>query len=385
MFHVVIKSDVSLRDLIAIHAAGGAVLKSPHVGNVYPNNLAVLTAGLRCLMCDRTIGEKDKNFHPHLIISGGRSERISDPTVMTTHALVDRHVSTLGSRWFSKGARVVDAHLHALRAALPDARFFTHTEFLKRDQDLVMEVLRHLTDQWPRTWTHLVTRAGIRTRVYRVDNWKDVMRLGVYGLTNDEEGLLIPNIWAILLDGVLEALRFSVSEVHHLSGPDMCVYIDGMTDDLSAAYTHIQARMPDQAFPDELIMNVVPVAGMRLAVLGHRASVLDELVEAYEKLRADDAARGAFIKGSDAAVKRQSIDVSSRWRDTHMRWLFLALNGCPEIFYDIAAANTTTQYDLLNHGLYVHPRGLEMSMAEIDEMMKFLFRLYRKQQERAAS
>lgn len=64
-FNILIHDDISLDELIKINESGGRVLKTPHIGNIYPNNLAIISLGIPTLLYDRTIGTKDENFHPY--------------------------------------------------------------------------------------------------------------------------------------------------------------------------------------------------------------------------------------------------------------------------------------------------------------------------------
>ena len=73
-FKISIHDDISIADLLVINKRGGVVLKTPHVGNIYPNNLAIASLGIPMLFYDRTLGNKDFNFHPNKIIVGGKSE-----------------------------------------------------------------------------------------------------------------------------------------------------------------------------------------------------------------------------------------------------------------------------------------------------------------------
>ena len=62
--------SLSLNDLVALRAQGFSVLKSPHVGNQHPSNLACAALQLPLEMVTFTSPSKDVNFHPHLRIAG---------------------------------------------------------------------------------------------------------------------------------------------------------------------------------------------------------------------------------------------------------------------------------------------------------------------------
>ncbi|PSO44287.1 MAG: hypothetical protein BRC22_02740, partial [Parcubacteria group bacterium QH_9_35_7] len=71
LFDVQERKDINLKALAQINRGGGSVVKTPHVGNWYPNNLAVAQTGIHMLAYDRNIGRKDSNFHPHKVIKDG--------------------------------------------------------------------------------------------------------------------------------------------------------------------------------------------------------------------------------------------------------------------------------------------------------------------------
>lgn len=86
-FHILIHDDISIAQLIEIDKNGGRVLKTPHIGNIYPNNLALISLGIPTLLYDRTIGIKDKSFHPHKIVYNGIAEEIADPDIFSKKSL----------------------------------------------------------------------------------------------------------------------------------------------------------------------------------------------------------------------------------------------------------------------------------------------------------
>ncbi len=66
-----------------IDKSGGRVLKTPHIGNIYPNNLALIALGIPTLLYDRTIGSKDKSFQPHKLIYNGVAKQIANLDILS--------------------------------------------------------------------------------------------------------------------------------------------------------------------------------------------------------------------------------------------------------------------------------------------------------------
>ncbi|MBI4450180.1 hypothetical protein HY634_03915 [Candidatus Uhrbacteria bacterium] len=375
-FPVTIRRDCSLNDLATIHRSGGSVMKSPHIGNMYPNNLAVGALGIPLNCYDRTIGRKDRNFHPHRVICGGRSEVIALDGIdrLTTHAIVDRP-SQLAPEWFSVGTRVADGHMAALRAALPTAECVTYTDWLRERADRITAVLEVITDAFPSIWERLVTPDG-HVVDYRVRNWAVVQQIGVYGVTSDApSGLIVPNVVNILLDGVLECLSRGVTEVYHCSGPDMVRYIGELEAQLHTLYDTVRTRL-GWGLPDTLRFHLVPVAEMRFVVPERRRAALDELVASWCDVQALKRIQAERMREATDDERQDAITACVAARDRSMARVRDAIVACPEIFYRIEDANCTTQYDLLaeQETVYVPPWAAAAPMRDIDDAMGFFRR-----------
>lgn len=376
-FPVVIRRDCSLMDLVAIHRAGGSVMKTPHVGNMYPNNLAVGALGIPLNCYDRTVGRKDRNFHPHRVIRGGASEVIADHTLLTTHVRVERP-SRFAPEWFSVGARVSDGHMAALRAALPMAECVVYTEWLRRYADRVTAVLEVLTDTFPFLWERLVHSDGRVVEHPNVRNWSIAQALGVYGITSDApSGLLIPNVVNIILDGVLECGARGVTEVYHCSGPDMVRYIGDLEDQLHALYDTVRKRL-GWGLPEELRFHLVPVAEMRFAVPEPRRAALDALIGAWCDMRAMKRHHAERMRAVTDGERYAAIAACASERDRATSRIRDASMACAEIFYRIEDANCTTQYDLLAERttVYVPPWAATAPIRDVDLAMEFFRRVH---------
>lgn len=365
-FIVQIREDLSLADLRRLRKEGASVMKTPHVGNVYPNNLLVARMGILMNFYDRTIGARDKNFHPHRVIVDGKSEEIALGHVMTTHARVTREV--IGVPHIAKEERIVDCHMRAMQNAMPDADCVVYTDYLRHHADVVLEVLSIVADEHPEVWEYLVTRDGDRRPFHITRGRERLLAYGIYGITDDAQGALVPNILNILLDGIIESRETGLHEVYHLSGPDMVKYIGTMLKTLDALYATVR-RNSSLSLPETIIFNLVPVAGIRFAVdREHRAEV-DDLIDAWHGLNAGNRQRSEMLRM--ASDKNAAIQAAAAGKSQDMLRLRAAAVAATHVFYDIARADTFSQYDLLRgRELYVHPWGCEATIREIELMMK---------------
>lgn len=364
-FPIVIRSDLSFSALAQLRNDGFSICKSPHVGNVYPNNLVAARMGMRMIFYDRTIGRRDTNFHPHTVICGGNAEVVASEHMLTTHAVVS-HPSSHDR--FTLGRRVVDCHMEAMQQAMPNADCLVYTEYLRQNADIVLRVLEAVTNARPQIWTHHVTHDGERQELCRLfGGWKDVVMFGVFGFHSDHSGALLPNVLNVLLAGIIESIQSDHRLVYHLSGPDMVKYVGGMQTQLHLLYDHVRS-MACLPLPKTLMFQLVPVAGVKLATDTRYTEEVNELVDAWLALLRGTRLRSEIMRHTSdekADAKR------CKEEKTHeMRRLQEAARRADCVFYDIAEANTFTQHDMCSgQGLYVHPWAMETPISQIDHMM----------------
>ena len=397
-FEVKIRNDLSLFDLRNIHDAGGSVMRTAHVGNVYPSNLAVASAGIRMNMYDRTVGALDKNYHPHFVICGGYSDQITDASTFTCHARVNRS-TTIGARWFPLGESVVDGHMRSARTAIPQAEWFTYSDHLRDHATLVLPILELSMRETPQHWKRHVDRQGCvheigvatmvahdrysfersferRQRVSQPmprDRYP-LVASDIFGLTNDHEGWISPNVVNIVIDGMIEAKERGVAEVYHLSGPDMVRYIGGLDSDLDTLYDLVRQRLGWFDLPETLTFNLVPTAGIRFAVVRQQHCALEALVDAALSYHGNRAIRTAalapFAAKEQCAARYAKIRELDIGRAKLIERLQDAKAACPSIFYRIAdAKSAATQYDVLAAGgFFVHPFALETPVGAVSDL-----------------
>ncbi len=376
-FTVTRRDDLSLGDLCRLDREGASVTKTPHPGNIYLNNLAIAHLGLRLLFHDRTLGRKDRNFHPHKVIKGGMAEVIADPDVMLTHARV-LNASLFMNGHFPVGERVAHCHLNALAEAVPGVRMRLYTDYLTEHEDTVREVLRLCSGiplPYEYGWKRVVDEEG-RLTTLPTPSWNRISKDGIYGLQGRVDGWVMPNIFNILVDGVIESRQFQTADIYHLSGPDMVNYLKLLEGLLHRLYDHLRQHMTD--LPEELRFHVVPVASMRLVTTMDRSEVLDRIVALYLQIKDENSVVGATIRAADSKDEKHAL--VQQWgarRKTLRRELQEAVRACPEIFYNILHGTFVTQHDAIDRGgVYVHPWGIENSLSAVASAMQELYSLF---------
>lgn len=377
-FEILIHNDLSLADLIKVSKEGGVVLKTPHVGNIYPNNLLIASLGIPTLFYDRTLGIKDSNFHPDKIIFSGRCESIADPHILTTHARVT-HIPDIPSTLLEKenitvGTSLVDLHMSAVRRTLPQAHCFTYTEYIQTNKDQVLQVLEKVTELHPNLWSRTVNEEG-ETLKSQARDWNNVLKEGIFGLTNMKSGWIIPNPISVLFHGTVDAAKAKVKDVYLLSGPDMYRYIDGYQIGLNEAYDYIRKTL-GWDLPETIHCHIIPVIGMRFIIeVGYR-DTMDNLVNLYFK--------HVSVEKSIRAQATQKADIQSLIHKKNIikNEIYSCLKSELEafkttMFYDIEDANCFTQYDLLDsRGLYVHPWAVNSRLSDVLKAYNFLSGCY---------
>jgi len=366
LFNVQEQKDINLKALAQINRGGGSVVKTPHVGNWYPNNLAVAQAGIHMLAYDRNIGHKDSNFHPHKLIKDGSTERIGCPNKMCTHLKVkNKPEDEMAQRFFADN--VAKGHIKAIRAALPEAEIETFTDYLQRHRQEVLTVIRKVTPHYNNLWERKVLATGEVFRSHS-PSLNELQQEGIYGLTDDQEGWIIPLEICVLLCGVLEAVDYGVCKLFHLSGPDMKNYVGStMREQLNNMYELTLDEL--SRLPQKLEFNIVPVSHMRLAVPTSRQEKLDGLVESYLQLQQAEESFGSRIQSADPSERSEVIREVEREREEKQDQLRAAVKQCPEVFYNVERGRYFSQYDILEEDLYLHPWGLKATMKELKDML----------------
>ncbi len=375
MLKVQIRNDLSFSDLVNLQSSGKSVIKTPHVGNVYLNNLLVADLGIKMLFYDRTLGYKDFNFHPHRVVRAKEDPiDIASPEILTTHNVVNCRKDLGFISGLCQDMSIVDFHMNSLQTVIPDIDAITYTDYLQEHKSLVMKILKML-NQDPRIlseWNRYVDTFGILQQ-RSPGSWLDVEPF-IFGLTNSQFGWLIPNSITILLSGIIEAVVTGCNEVFHLSGPDMVRYINMHKRFFMLAQSVVDAS----DIPVDIIFNLIPVAENRLVVPSSYKESLDNLIDAYINIKSAEISRGALAKKVTDSTERSALfDNFKKQRAKEREALQIAISECTVIFYDIRSARYFSQYDMLaGESLYYHPWTIEAPLEDISKAMKLFNAIY---------
>lgn len=391
-FQVERLDDISLNQLLALQGEGASVMRTPHVGNSSAANLTWMSQGGRTVLFDRNIGTRDKNYHPHLIISEGESIEISDPTVLTTHSEVTADVSH-GGVTANKGQRISDVHTRGLRTTFPGFNPLLDSTYLRDHDSVAGDVLNALRGEFEELWTRKVDEEGhvhdMLPGTFEAD--PNNVFLFTHGQQEDK-GLLLPVMYTALIYGVTEALEYNTDVVYHLSGPDMVNYLPQMQEQLAQAYEHVRSRTRwGHHLPERLSFRVVPADSARFIVPTDEQVALDTLVDSFlfinEEVEALRKSKAEAIKGvakDDQESRQAVIQHFDSLIGSHRDLLDEAVAACPRVFFNTADADYTTQYDLRFHstegqrGFYVHPWALDAPLSEVAKMYKQMAKIHQR-------
>lgn len=356
--------ELSLLELVRKRTAGWMVEKTPHIGNHYGNNLGMALIGalagerpIRMTCCDFTIGDLDKNFHPHTIIRNGERTVIADGSRLTTHS------------------GVTSLHMQKLRAVIPDGEYVVYSKHLYERRELAAKVLRVVTEKMPGIWYRFVQSDGAIIRPDTYTNWLRVEGSGIFSVTNREQGWIIPNAANILLDAIIGVVETGHDTVYELSGPDMIRYIWEEVPKLSLLYDVVRSALPELTLPETLVYQIVPVADVRFVVPVAQRDALDALLHVYHQQLTNEELRGVRMRDCSPEERRALVPDLQRARRADQEALLVAKQNCPEIFYQIKDGTFFSQHDLEGPGgLYVHPWAVETPLVQVNAVSQALMR-----------
>jgi hypothetical protein len=370
MFQVHLREDVSVADLLRQKAMGASVMKTPHVGSWYPNNLAMAQLGISMNVYDRTYGKADRNFHPHTVVQGGMAIKIGAADQLMTHARA--HTShQVGTFLIKEGELIANRHMDSLRKVMPDAELQRFTSYLQQHGDVVLQMAAVTFEVFSRMWTRYVDVDGT-VHERQVTSWKTVAVQGVYGLNGNEQGWIIPNVLNVLITGVIEARETNRTDVWHLSGPDMYRYIGKYHKPLETAYERIvEAGLSPFG---EIHFHLIPIADMRFTVPMSKREQLDVLVDMLLAVEYNEQEYSDRIRSAIKSEKQTVIETVKVARTVDRDRLRHAIADCMEVRYDIYQAAYWSQYDMLvtGEGLYIHPWGIEATPKQLRWAMKLI-------------
>jgi hypothetical protein len=379
---VTINDNLSIADLVQLHDAGASVMRSAHVGNFSPYNLAIAQAGLPMLLVDHTITGRldpdmkgvDRNYFPEGVVSAAGNRIIAD-----AGSLVCRTATRLDTSVF-----VDEFHTAAIQAVIPEADLVTNTNYLRANESVAGEIVCLAAKIAPGLFQRVAESDG---SVSRRDRAADLIsRLGVMQLNDDPRAaapaVLIPNEVDIVANFIIEALNSDQATQYHLSGPDMIDYLvnrqtgGGKPDLLAIKALYEQVRQSASfgpQLPAELNVQLVSSTEARFATTMARRAALDNLLEAVsanEVVQAQTRAKKKDFFASSDAQNRElrsefEIAIGVRTRAAEAD-LVTAMQAVPEQFVAPRNLGFVTQYDVANEGgLYVPPINRERNMSEL--------------------
>ena len=370
---IIEKPDVSINDLIQIQADGISVLRSAHVGNLSPYNLALAQSGVRILLVDHNITGKDKNYFPELAASTTGTERLVRDGLLSSRTVLDTGDT--------KDARYLDQfHIRTIEKAIPNSQLITNTDYVRKHDAIANEVLSISAACMPELFTRIVTADGSTKHVD--DGTRRLQEKGALQLADDprtvDGAVLIPNAVDIVLNFLIEALDSGEAVQYHLSGPAMVQYVlkqkEPMLPVLQMLYSDIVSKASfGSKLPDCLLVNLVPTAEAKFATTSARQPQLDNLLaviaagESGKQLLA--AARASFFKEDACTDPRERQTLEDLQRSEQARLvgaIALAAEATPEHFTEPRSTGFITQYDVLNEGgLYVPSTNRTATMAAL--------------------
>lgn len=377
-FHILIHDDISIAQLIEIDKNGGRVLKTPHVGNIYPNNLALISLGIPTLLYDRTIGIRDKSFHPHKIVYNGTAEQIADPDTLSTHSRVECQPKNFILEENILGRKIVDLHLDILRQALPQGNFFTYTQYLEDNKETASKIVKVIAKNFPQIWYRLVNEDGAIEKINNPTSEK-ILTKGIFGIDGNSSGFIIPNPVNILLHGTVDVVKFHTEDIYLLSGPDMYMYMKDYEAVLNNMYSCIKKTL-DLDLPNNINCHIIPTMKMRFIVTKDNKPILNKLIKLYENYIAVNTTTRDLFNGSTERSNIESrIEEKNKIKTKIIAYIdenYSILKNT--MFYDVSMSNCFTQYDLLvSHGLYVHPWAIKSKLSDVTSAFLFLDRCFK--------
>ncbi len=356
-FEIKFASEESFESLNNKIENGIPVRRSAHLGNFYPSQLLIACYKIPFILFDRNV--KDKNYHPHIIISGGEQTEI---------AQADK---------FSMFQKDTLVHLDQLKRVFPDTFFETETSFWQRvrKEFELKDILKVIIDETLNLglWRKY---AYDDSRIEEIDKSKinaESIIGDVLNIDSDDKGWVIPNELNVLLSPLLNAKLHDsqMDQEFHLAGPDMPKYINKYKRTLKSLYELLLKRFAgsgELSLDDNFYLNILPTAHLRfittLSKSEDMASLLRNVIRIEEmkkekgvamKTARDDEARRKIIE--DFALKANAARHDIKAAISHLR---------NHLYYDIHDANYLTQHDVQSKSeLYVPEEVYRMSFAQL--------------------
>lgn len=354
-------TQLSLRQIAEL-AKTASVMQTPHVGSLPPEDLILTSLGIPQLVYDRAMSLTGDDCRPHGIIINRGFKRAGSPALLPSHARVEQ--SPGFDSIFQVGRRLAHCHLEAVKLAMPQARLQLQTQYLTHYADVVQLVIEICYPETQKSWGRYVESTG-KVQQRPSLSLDELLCQGIYGVTNEREGWLIPNILNPLIAYIAETLATKRPDIYHLSGYDMTRYIWKYAPLMDQLYQKVGQAFPDWSLPSTGQFIMLPSASVRWAICSSQQQELDQLINCWLSLRElFPATKYPDSKSLTAAVKQRTGGFSLGSK--HMRPLVEVVRNCREVFYDPTCDNYFSQYDILaGRSLYVPNWILETPIEEI--------------------
>lgn len=318
-----------------------SVKRSAHVGNMFGADLILTSMGMDTLLVDANYGDRDKLYFPHLIVDeSNQPQEIACPrTLSLVNATYDG--TSLGAQC-----------TRSIEMAFGNTVVYTDEEFVQSNRCAVETIVSVLLKDYGALFTRTVDSTGKpRDLVERPASIEDVFLLGEC----PAKGALIPNAMNILIDFVVEAMKYGTSGITHISGPTMVRYIGGIMPQMNAMYSLLVASgLP---LPEKLNVRLVPAAGVKFVISAARSDALNEIISTIASLESITAvtkiAKKELALSGKKPVKADFDAITAPEKAVKSGLKALALDA-PELFYTASPeANTptyTSQYSAIRCG-----------------------------------
>jgi hypothetical protein len=354
-------NDLSLLDLVALQKSGYSVVRSPHVGNLYPLNMLALMMGIPLNLYDRNYGKKDANYHPHTVIIDGQQYQVADPERMVCQAAIERVPPPPAEQFFAIGEPLAGAHTTALKSAFPDHadQITVFSTYLSDRTDLALQLLKPAFLHKPQLWHRYVRQDGsFQKNLSAPSSWHRLREQGILSVTDDSSGWLIPLELVTVLDGVIEGLEHDNFDVYHLSGPAMIEYIDQKKALMQSLYEAIREH-GQLDLPEHVWFHVVPFANIPLIAPPDQVSALRESLRLARLIGVGKRRiqkKGSLL--SKQETKHQAVPQFRSSMEEAVRQLTEALGRCSDVDPDLSAGTFFSQYDVFAEGKPEIPPGV---------------------------
>lgn len=370
--------QISIDDLVARQAEGFSVLRSAHVGNFSPYNLTLAAAGIPILCVDHTITDVDTNYFPETVIREGEAARIAAGGLVVCRAKV-QDASQDNDRF------VDEFHLGRVRQAIPQAKVFTNSEYLRANETMTGEIVRAALATSPHLFERLVLSDGRTQKEPGAARMVPV--LGIMQLNDDiraeKTAVIMPNVVDIMANFVIETLQSGRDTQYHLSGPAMVRYIKTLVPDLVKLYEAVRRSASfGQRLPERLNVQLVPTAEARFATTAARRPRLESLLDTVQAAETELAElavrRKAFFSGHSRTPAETKAFTTQVGREQAEAEGLIAAQAAtiPELFIDPGTRGFVTQFDVsAEGGLFVAPINRQGTMAELSKLYKKLLKI----------